>query len=213
MQPYYDDGQITLYCGDCREVLPTLADQSADLVLTDPPYGVDFQYDGPYQDTEQGYREWLQPVVGEIRRVGKVAMLTTGINNLWLYPPPTWVMCWAKPGSPRRSRLGGFCAWEPVLVYGKTTIYNDFKWLPAAVNITKGPAAAHPCPKPIALCRWLVAEGSKPGELVLDPFAGSGSTLRAAKDLGRRAIGVEINPAYCEIIVERLAQQVLPLAI
>jgi site-specific DNA-methyltransferase (adenine-specific) len=213
MQPYYDDGQVTLYCGDCREVLPALADASADLVLTDPPYGVEFRYDGPYQDKEQGYREWMLPVFEEMRRVGRLVMLTTGMRHLWMYPPATWAMCWAKPGSTRASGLGGFSEWEPVLVYGKRRIYNDFKYLPDAANHAKDAAREHPCPKPLVLYRWLVAEGSDPGAVVLDPFAGSGTALRAAKDLGRRAIGIEINPVYCDIIVRRLAQSVLPLEI
>ncbi|MDD5304003.1 MAG: site-specific DNA-methyltransferase [Elusimicrobia bacterium] len=69
----------------------------------------------------------------------------------------------------------------------------------------------HPSPKPECVMRWLVDELSEPGETVLDPFMGSGTTLRAAKDLGRKAIGIEIEERYCEIAAKRLSQQVLPL--
>jgi len=69
----------------------------------------------------------------------------------------------------------------------------------------------HPCPKPLPLMRELVQLFSDPSELILDPFMGSGTTLRAAKDLGRRAIGIEIEEKYCEIAVKRLAQEVLAL--
>lgn len=72
-------------------------------------------------------------------------------------------------------------------------------------------SSEHPCPKPEEFMRWLVGRVSLPGQTVLDPFMGSGSTLRAAKDLGRRAIGIEIEERYCEIAVKRLAQGVLPL--
>ena len=208
-QPYYDDGQVTIYHADCRDVLPHLP--PVDLVLTDPPYGIDFKYGDAYTDRQDDYRAWMLPVFEEMRRLGSVVMLTPGIRNLWMYPPATWVMCWAKPGSPRRSGLGGFNEWEPVLVYGKRRIYNDFKWL-AAWNNTSKHTGEHPCPKPEALCRWLVSEGSDEGALVLDPFSGSGTTLVAAKVLGRRAIGIEIEERYCEIAVKRLAQAVLPLA-
>ncbi len=210
MKPYYEHGGITIYHADCREVLPTLADGSVDLVLTDPPYGVGYQYTDAYEDKYLGYSEWIRNVFGEIRRIGKVVMLTTGMRNLWLYPPATWVMCWAKPGSTRRSDLGGFNEWEPVLVYGKRRIYNDFKYLPDCANHTKA-AGCHPCPKPLKLYLWLMENGSDLGSLVLDPFVGSGTTLRAAKDLGRRAIGIEIEEKYCEIAAKRLQQEVLPL--
>ena len=135
-------------------------------------------------------------------------LITTGMRNLWLYPPADWVLCWAKPGSTRRNGLGGFNEWEPVLVYGKRRIYNDFKLLPTAPNLSKD-TGDHPAPKPIALYRWLVAVGSDNGATILDPFMGSGTTLRAAKDLGRKAIGIEIEERYCEIAAQRMSQMVL----
>jgi site-specific DNA-methyltransferase (adenine-specific) len=138
-------------------------------------------------------------------------MLTPGIANIWLYPPADWVLCWAKPGSPRRSNLGGFNEWEPVLMYGKRRIYNDLKWL-AAWNNTSSHTGDHPCPKPENLMRWLVEQGSDPTDTILDPFAGSGTTLVAAKALGRKAIGIEIEERYCEIAVRRLQQSVMAFA-
>jgi site-specific DNA-methyltransferase (adenine-specific) len=71
----------------------------------------------------------------------------------------------------------------------------------------------HPVEKPIQWMRWAVALASRPGELVLDPFAGSGTTLRAAKDLGRRAVGIELEERYCEIAAKRMGQEVLDLGV
>lgn len=79
-------------------------------------------------------------------------------------------------------------------------------------NTAKGDAQErpdHPCPKPLPLMRTLIEQFTDPGDLILDPFMGSGTTLRAAKDLGRRAIGIEVNEAYCKVAVERLRQAVL----
>lgn len=208
-KPFYERSGITIYHGDCRDILPQLADHSADLVLTDPPYGVGLQYTSAYQDDRDNYAEWLAQAFAEMVRVGALVMLTPGIRNLWLYPTPDWVLCWGKPGATGRSDLGGFNVWEPIVMYGKRRIYNDMKVIPFSGYAKEHPAANHPCPKPLELMRWLVSEGSDEGAVVLDPFMGSGTTLRAAKDLGRKAIGIEIEERYCEIAAKRLAQEVL----
>lgn len=209
MRPFYSEKGITIYNGNALEVLPTLP--PVDLVLTDPPYGVDFKYEDSYTDSKSGYADLVSVAFAEMRRVSEVTALTTGMRNLWLYPPADWVMCWAKPGSTRQSGLGGFNCWEPVLVYGKPVkrVYQDFRLLPTAANLSKDFAGEHPCPKPLKLYKWLIDELSNEGDTVLDPFMGSGTTLRAAKDLGREAIGIEIEEKYCEIAARRLSQGVL----
>ena len=73
-------------------------------------------------------------------------------------------------------------------------------------------ANGHPCPKPLKTMKWAVNLGSEPNDTILDPFMGSGTTLRAAKDLGRKAIGIEIEEAYCEIAANRMAQEVFAFA-
>ena len=206
MKPYYEDDAVQIFHGDCREILPTLP--PADLVLTDPPYGVGYKYGNSYQDDAEGYEPFVLGAFQQMRENAPMILITTGMRNLWLYPPADWVLCWAKPGSTRRNGLGGFNEWEPVLVYGKRRIYNDFKLLPTAPNLSKD-TGDHPAPKPIALYRWLVAVGSDNGATILDPFMGSGTTLRAAKDLGRKAIGIEIEERYCEIAAQRMSQMVL----
>ena len=103
----------------------------------------------------------------------------------------------------------GFQNLAPVLFFGKAP---DLHLGSKATTIRSSDAAeknGHPCPKPIKWMTWLIDLCSRPGETVLDPFAGSGTTLRAAKDLGRRAIGIEVNEAYCQIAVSQLAQGVL----
>ncbi len=205
MTPYYEDDSCTIYHGDCRDVLPGL---TADLVFADPPYGVGLKYGGSYVDTNRSFTGELNVL---LCACAPLVLVTPGIRNLWTWPAPTWVLCWGKPGSTRRSDLGGFNEWEPVLVYGKRRVYNDFLRLPDGANHADGATDGHPCPKPMALLRWLVEKWSDSGQTIVDPFLGSGTTLRAAKDLGRRAIGIEIEERYCEIAANRLAQEVLPL--
>jgi site-specific DNA-methyltransferase (adenine-specific) len=125
-------------------------------------------------------------------------------------PKPKWMLCWAKPGSCRRSSIGGFSEWEPILLYGKGwKIANDLKVLPDCVNHSNDAASGHPCPKPLKLMTWLLQHTTG---LITDPFAGSGTTLLAAKQLERKAVGWELEESYCEIIANRLSQDVLPLA-
>jgi len=197
MKPYYEHAGITIYHGDCREVLPCF-EKHVDLLLTDPPYNVGFD------SFELTFN--MEVFAASIKGFSNVAF-TPGIRNLWAYPKPKWVICWAKPGSTRRNDTGGFNSWEPVLVYTERKLMNDFIYLPDCVNHTPE-AAGHPCPKPLALFKFVIAQLSDEGQEIFDPFMGSGTTLRAAKDLGRRAIGIEIEEKYCEIAAKRLSQEV-----
>lgn len=195
--PYYDQGGITIYHGDCRDVLPTLADRSIDLVLTDPPYpGYDKGWDVP-------------DVAGVLRSINVPTLLV-------FWPPlvplplvdPVAEHIWHKPNGCSAHH------YERIAVYGVAPRGCKVYRLPAILpNYTQYAAEAvdHPTQKPLRLIRDLMRR--HPGRWVLDPFMGSGTTLRAAKDLGRCAIGIEVNEAYCEIAARRLSQMVLPLEV
>jgi site-specific DNA-methyltransferase (adenine-specific) len=203
--PYYDHGGVTIYHNDCRDILPLMPACTFDVAFADPPYGVGFDYGNGYDDTAVH-----ADVVPMLRTIAATVLVTTGISNLWSWPAPTWALCWAKPGSTRRSLLHGFNEWEPVLVYGRPgPIYHDLRILPSVANLAKGDTGCHPCPKPLALLRWLIAECSTGGP-VIDPFAGSGTTLVAAKERGLSAVGIEIEERFCEIAARRVEQGVLP---
>jgi DNA modification methylase len=196
MKPYYEHAGVTIYHADCREILPQL--DLVDLVLTDPPYGVGFaEWDSTVVDPDS----WLP----RCRELAECVMVTSGNGNMWDYPKPDWTAAWFRPGSVQRSRGGGFSHWEPVLIYGKNRLPFDAKQIANTLQHVDG----HPCPKPLDLFRWFIWECSSFDGIVLDPFMGSGTTLRAAKDLGRKAIGIEIEERYCEIAAKRLSQEVL----
>jgi DNA modification methylase len=203
MTPYYDHAGITIYHGDCRDILPHL--DPVDLVLTDPPYGVGFSY-GEYEDTAENFQSGILPTLKELSQ--KYPMSTCcSMRQMQSLPVAKWVLCWHKPGSMRRNSVGGFSIWEPIFLYGAGwKVANDAITLPDCANHDKG--NQHPCPKPIKLFKWLLSLHT--GN-ILDPFMGSGTTLLAAKQLGRKAIGIEIEEKYCEIAVKRLAQEVLDL--
>lgn len=199
MRPYYEHSGITIYHGDCREILPELSD--IDLVLTDPPYGVDFDYDGIKDFDISWIPNFVCGIAGN-------KCVTPGIGNVCRWPEPRWMMAWFKPNSMGASRLSGPNTvsrniWEPILWYGsypKKPLTRDV----VSVPIVPQPID-HPCPKPLELFVSLatMADGT-----ILDPFMGSGTTLRAAKDLGKKAIGIELVEKYCEEAARRMSQEV-----
>jgi site-specific DNA-methyltransferase (adenine-specific) len=225
MKLYYEEAGITIYHGDCREVLPVI--DAVDLVLTDPPYGVGLKgkrtkraasltntgYSGAFEDTPEYVKAAVIPVIHRCLEISKRMVVTPGTQNLSLYPPTAAIGDFFNPAG------AGMCAWgfncsTLILYYGKDPFLEDGRgpqpngqWGTAAGKGNKG----HPCPKPLQWMKWLVNRASRPGEMILDPFMGSGTTLRAAKDEGRRAIGIEIEERYCELAVRELQQEVLPL--
>uniref|UniRef100_A0A6M3IH58 Putative methyltransferase n=1 Tax=viral metagenome TaxID=1070528 RepID=A0A6M3IH58_9ZZZZ len=208
IEPYYDHKGITIFHGDCREILPTLEADSVDLVLTDPPYNVGVEYGKETDDQRNDYRLWCASWFFYCRRLASTIALTPGIVNLvhwYLLDPPNWLLCWHKPAAMGRSPVG-FCNWEPVCLWGSG--HNSGVDVFTAPIVVRRDTGNHPCPKPISWAKNLIQLLSEDG-CILDPFVGSGTTLRAAKDLGRRAIGIEIEERYCEIAAERLRQEVL----
>lgn len=205
MKPYYQDENTTIYLGDCREVLPQLKDE-IHLTLTDPPYNVGLNYsDG---DNRDDYETWTQEW---FELCPQPFVVTPGMVNLtmWLkMQPPTWTCAWFKPNQCSPSALGGFNIWEPVLVYGKPKkrIGQD-GWLYSIAQQRE--ANGHPCPKFLPFWTKLLSSFLEEGQTVLDPFLGSGTTLKAARQLGCKAIGIEIEERYCQIAIEHLAQRTL----
>ena len=221
-QPYYQDDAVTIYHGDCLEVL---AWAEADVLLTDPPYGIDWQQPayravGASEGTRTRQHLGIQNDDTTLARDEMLAHWGKSKPGLVFgsaeVPPPAGTrrtLVWQKPAD---SGLFGSTIWrkdwEPVFMVGK------WPQVPATESSIVRSACGshreyaqgvHPHAKPTDLLKKLLVV--MPAGMVADPFCGSGSTLRAAKDLGRRAIGVELDEAYCEIAARRCAQEVLAL--
>jgi DNA modification methylase len=220
VQPYYEQDGITIYHGDCREVLPGLP--PVDLVLTDPPYG--YSHESGWSSLLYGNvaTDWDgSRVTGDDSSDARDHVLSwaSGLPCLvfgsWKITPPAGthtVLVWDKGEA---SGMGDLSvpwkpSWESIYVIGKGFAgHRGGGVLRAYVPPRISMGRLHPTEKPVSLIRELLSK-CPPG-LILDPFMGSGTTLRAAKDLGRRAIGIEIEERYCEIAAKRLMQSVLPL--
>ena len=201
MKPYYQDDACTIYHGDCREILPTLG--KVDLVLTDPPYGIGRLMVGGKNTGHWGKlssgNSWdieapsMEPILAL-----KTDSIIWGGNYFNLPPSRCWYI-WRKLGSvPTMADVE--MAW--------TSFDKNSRHFEYSIHAYADERSDRPTPKPQALMMWCLNQHPD-AHTILDPFMGSGTTLRAAKDLGRKAIGIEIEEKYCEIAVKRLRQEVL----
>lgn len=207
MKPYYEHAGITIYHGDCREILPQLP--SCDLILTDPPYGIGLEY-ASFNDTPEEVLRLVSAIMPVIKFKSKRALLTCGTRQITFYPAPDWILCWLNRAGSYMNPWG-FTCWQPILAYGSDPYLE--KSLGSRPDVIEHSETAenngHPCPKPIGFWKKLVSRGSVlDTDTIIDPMMGSGTTLRASKDLGRRAIGIEIEEKYCELAAKRLSQEV-----
>jgi len=218
IKPYYQDDYVTLYHGDCRDILPHL--EPVDLVLTDPPYGIEYdtkkankpnqkQFDAIANDNNSEAAGFV------IQHYAETSMVIFGaINFSSILPSKGRWICWDKRCSEKADRMLG-SPFELAWSNRKSGYDQMYRILHGGVvNANgvngKGPRF-HPTEKPISLMQRIIEQNYKKAQIILDPFAGSGTTLIAAKRLGRKAIGIELEHKYCDVIVKRLRQEVLPL--
>ena len=210
MNPYYQDDQVTLYHGDCRE---TDAWEAAHFLVTDPPYGIKWtahSYNPKGReianDSNTAARDY---VLGQWGQVKPAAVFGSPL----LSPPfgTKHSLVWRKPND---AGLTGAVAgwrrdWEAIYLLGNWPPRNPPR--SGVISTTSvgmwSYLNGHPHAKPVTLFE-AICEALPPGTIA-DPFAGSGSTLVAARNLGRQAIGVELEERYCEIIARRLDQMAL----
>ena len=224
--PYYDRG-IVIYHGDCLDVMPTFADGSAGLGLTDPPYSPAFHDGARTGDESRKLVSFDHIEIGTLRR--SMAEMFR-VSRRWVVSFIDWRHATALESDPpaggRFVRLGVWAkrngapqftgdrpapGWEAIAFMHKADLRLSWNGGGRSSVFSSNISASHshPTEKPLSLLRQLVVLFSDPGDIVIDPYAGSGTTLRAAKDEGRRAIGIEIDERYCEIAARKLAQEVL----
>ena len=209
---------VTLYLGDCLEVMKSIPDKSIDAVITDPPYNLGIDYGKLTNDTRTDYSEWCNKWFTELERVcrGTIA-ISCGVVNLGLWnkiKEPLWTLCWHKPFSVSHGAFG-FSNWEPVIIYGKTGKNERQSDYFDATFVKDDSTKGHPCPKPVKWGIGLSKIVSKKGFTILDPFMGSGTTGVACVQTGRNFIGIEIDEGYFKIAEKRIhdAQQQMRLPI
>ena len=229
MTPYFEEDGITIYHGDCREVLPMLLIPG--IIITDPPYNIGYHYDS-YKDSlsEKEYCALISNAI--LISSGRMPCVVIHYpeDMFWissaLGEPPEKCVAWIyNANTSRQWRMIAWFRFIPDFSLVKQPYKNPLDsriqnliangsegrdlydwWNDEQVKNVSEEKTEHPCQIPIALMNKVLS--ITPCELVYDPFMGSGTTLRAAKDLGRRAIGIEIEEKYCEIAAKRLSQKV-----
>jgi site-specific DNA-methyltransferase (adenine-specific) len=210
-------GSAELYLGDCLEILPTLG--KVDAVVTDPPYGVGYVGSATrhsaieengyirFEDTPENVLAICVPAIELARKIAGRVCLTPGIRNARLYPVPDGEgVIWYPSGA--NCGPWGFVTHQPIFYYGKCPFLATGQGsMPTGFQSTEAVEQnGHPCPKPIRQMTWLVRRASIAGETICDPFMGSGTTGVACAKLGRKFIGIEIEPRYFDIACKRIKE-------
>lgn len=219
-QPYYEDDLVTLWHGDCREITAWL---EADVLVTDPPYGVKWTSGvTSYRRTTPRVVGHTAPIAGDDATDARDAVLAMWgarpavVFGSWRAARPERVahrLIWHKQGqAPGPVNAAFMTQDEEIYILGSGAWRKSSPPLRSVITTTEARSIevgkiGHPTPKPLGLMEKLI-DRCPPG-VIADPFVGSGSTLLAAKMLGRRAIGVEVEERYCELAASRLCQDTL----
>ena len=243
MTPYYEHAGVTIYHGDCREVLPALENNSVDISVTSPPYNLVKEWSGGgpnsnYKSLERLYGEWYPDeqaeadyqagqklIVSQLMRICKGSVFYNHkVRYAWkrrktVYHPMAWLasfeiwceIIWDRGGGPGGNSRRLIVSDERIYQLGRPHRWHGSQGHTSVWRIPPSSNNGVPCSFPLELPRRCIALAADPGDLVLDPYMGSGTTLRAAKDLGCKAVGIETEERYCEIAAKQLGQEVLGL--
>lgn len=213
IQPFYRDDQATIYHGDCRDIWPSI-DTDGMVIITDPPYGINGA------DRHQpGAAEW-EPIAGD-DDTDMAAWLMSAIGDRWavvfgantfpeLLPHRGRWLCWDKRLTADADRMLG-SPFELAWINTATGFDRMIRCLHGGVVNANGHGLkrVHPTEKPVSMLERVISLA--PPGVIVDPFAGSGTTIRAAVNAGRQAIGIELEQRYCHAAVDRLRQLTLGL--
>ncbi len=208
MKPYYEQDGITIYHGDCRDVWDDVDGTAPDACVTDPPWNCGYFKDDNKEWAE--YADWLEGMLGifsgiqgqcwfvSMKSIPHVAGLFDGFTPFASVKNFTQMTKHAIPN-----------AWDIAFIRDQAKCYHGTgrNWFLCNTAGMLKERTAHPTPRTSDVMKFIIGMYDWP--LIIDPFMGSGTTLRAAKDMGRKAIGIELEERYCEIAAERLAQRTL----
>ncbi len=214
---YYEDDAVGIICSDCRLVLPLIPDKSIDLVMTHIPFNVDLAY-ASYEDklTDTDYRQMCGEWFGAIKSVAKAYIIKVPTKNTPIVLPIfadvlnyVWTLIQYSPNATTHGAFN-LSLYTQYLVGGELSKRPNFDVI---VNTNNTILKCHPAEMPVAPIRRIIEWFTEPSAIICDPFMGSGTFIRAGKDLGRKCIGIEVEEKYCEIAAKRCSQTVMRLEV
>ncbi len=227
MKPYYEKNGQTIFHGDCLKIMKQFSDKSFDLCLTDPPYGIS-QKSGGFRGKELDFGKWdkftkkqLKNLLRQIIRVirGTIFMFCSAEQLSFLLTELkkkdflTRQLIWYKPTafSMNADKMYMWATENIIWAKKRKAKFNPRLKRNLFVCNSESNQRWHKTQKPIKLIKEFILDATDENDTILDPFMGSGTTLVAARQLGRKAVGIEINQKYCEIAKQRLRQETLNL--
>ena len=212
MKPYYEDSAVTIYLGDCLEIVPCLG--RFDLLLTDPPYGIGYVHGVGGGNSARSTEFSGVSVYGDNSDFDPSPWLSYDRSILWganhfankLPSSAGWLVWDKRDGMAGNDQSDCELAWSNWMTTARVhrQAWNGM----ITTGEQRGKRRVHPTQKPVELMKWCISLAGDT-TTILDPFAGSGTTGRAAKDLGRKAVLIEREERYCEIAAKRMAQEVM----
>ena len=213
-----------IYCGDCQEILPLLQKESVDAVVTDPPYGMEFRsnhrrvkYKKISNDKKEDVSTWLGQVVWELHRVMKpntalywfcnmhsVSEFVFEIEKLFKIKN---ILIWEKNNTGMGDLSAAYAPKYEMIIYankGRRELIGRRD--PDILHFNRTGNIHHPTEKPVDLLEYLLSKSTNEGDIVLDPFLGSGSTAVACKNTNRNYVGIEMEPDYYKKALERIKE-------
>lgn len=231
ISPYYSDELVTIYHGDCLDILPSIRSSTVQAVVTDPPYIIGAVSAGNMSSKAGGWQDMMNSALWFASWYRETGRILRGDGAFWSFCnwrslpvvmraaldaglPITscavWDKEWIGPGGTQGLRPSYemiALLSQPLFAIRDRGVADVIKW-----KVGSYKPHGHPAEKPLGLIKRLLAVSSlAPGALVVDPFLGSGTTARAAKDMGLRCIGIEAEERHCETAAIRLGQEVLAL--
>jgi site-specific DNA-methyltransferase (adenine-specific)/modification methylase len=210
MRPFFERDGVTIYCGDCREILPEL--EEIDSIITDPPYGKGERTDRASRGRSNATKALdFPPIYGDDVPFEPIHLLAYRRIMLWganyyadkLPSVSSWLVWDKREGVASDDNADCELAWTNF--GGRARLFRHL-WKGMIKASERGERRVHPTQKPVALMRWCIGL-AKPRGVICDPYMGSGSTLRAAVDMGWPVIGIEIEEMYCKVAVKRMQQR------
>lgn len=229
MKPYFENELVTLYNANAFEIMATMSDQSVDCVITDPPYTERTHKNAKKNDTNLGYGVkavnfdffddakmfYAYHELGRLTKTWVISTVDYHFAFTFEQAPPIGLIqkrigIWVKNNPmPQISADRPAQGWEAISYLHRKDKKSEWNGGGSHGNYVSNLATptGHPTPKPLSMISSFVERFTKPNDIIFDPFAGGGTTLLAARNLGRKAIGIEIEEKYCELIANRLSQE------